>query len=238
MSNLKKLLIIMCLVATGTMSALAEPTFKVLFDSEQAISVFVYDEVNYVAGDTFTTDGTTITVSSTYNLALHANANSTKVIFDESFANYYPTTTKNMFSFCRQLTTIEHMEYLNTSQVTDMSNMFYVCEALPTVDLSHFDTHNVTDMSSMFSCCSLLQEINLHDLDFSSVVNLEGMLNQCLAITEIDLSGISMPNAENMSRTFSNCRAVTSIDFTGFSAPNVTNMSYLLANDVSLTSST
>ena len=42
---------------------------------------------------------------------------------------------------------------LNTSSVTNMSNMFYGCKGLSSAtgpDLSHWDVSNVTDMSSMF----------------------------------------------------------------------------------------
>ena len=78
----------MCLLIAGTMTSMAAPRTKMLYDRDQAISVFVYDENTYSAGDTFTTDTTTITVSFANSIA-HANQNAVRVIFDESFANYY-----------------------------------------------------------------------------------------------------------------------------------------------------
>ncbi|MBR0495052.1 MAG: BspA family leucine-rich repeat surface protein, partial [Treponema sp.] len=38
---------------------------------------------------------------------------------------------------------INGIEYLNTSSVTNMSEMFVLCEKLTSIDLSHFDTRNV-----------------------------------------------------------------------------------------------
>ena len=44
-----------------------------------------------------------------------------------------------------------------------MSDMFYRCEALATLDLSNFDTKNVTDMRYMFYQCYALTTIYASD---------------------------------------------------------------------------
>ena len=48
-----------------------------------------------------------------------------KVIFDTSFTNARPTSCYNWFYGCTDLTTIEGIEYLNTTNVTNMRGMFY-----------------------------------------------------------------------------------------------------------------
>ena len=53
--------------------------------------------------------------------------NVTKVVFDPAFANARPTKCNEWFQSYVNLTSIEGIEYLNTSQVTDMHNMFYNC---------------------------------------------------------------------------------------------------------------
>lgn len=45
------------------------------------------------------------------------------------------------------------MRNFETSAVTDMMGMFYLCSRLEDLDVSGFDTANVTDMSLMFSGC-------------------------------------------------------------------------------------
>ena len=49
--------------------------------------------------------------------------------------------------------------YLNTSNMTNMSNMFNSCSALTSLDLSSFDTSKVTNMSNMFYGCGALTHI-------------------------------------------------------------------------------
>ena len=78
----------------------------------------------------------------------------TRVVFDASFRDFRPTTTAKWFYRCEALKQIKGLEYLNTSEVKDMSYMFFGCFGLTSLDLSHFNTQNVTDMQSMFSGCS------------------------------------------------------------------------------------
>jgi surface protein len=74
------------------------------------------------------------------------------VILDESMQDARPKSTKYWFCEFFALTEIQHLEYLNTSEVTDMSHMFY-CPSLTELDLSKFNTDKVTDMSRMFQSC-------------------------------------------------------------------------------------
>ena len=61
-----------------------------------------------------------------------------------------PNNLKGMFSGCYYLEKIEGLSRLNTSEVTDMSEMFAFCSHLSEIDLSNFDTSSVKDMSHMF----------------------------------------------------------------------------------------
>ncbi len=88
-----------------------------------------------------------------------------KVVFDSSFADARPTSCANWFYGLSRLTTIEGLEYLNTSEVTDMNNMFYCCRSLTSLDLSHFDTGKVTNLKGMFESCTNLIEVNLTSFD-------------------------------------------------------------------------
>ncbi len=83
----------------------------------------------------------------------------TKVVFDPSFAGARPTTTYDWFYYMANLQSIEGMNYLNTSEVTNMAWMFSYCENLTSLDLSSFNTSKVTNMNSMFYNCSNLRTI-------------------------------------------------------------------------------
>lgn len=118
-----------------------------------------------------------------------------KVVFDSSFAEARPTTGHEWFDGCISLTEIEGMEYLNTSEMTFMDEMFIFCNSLSSVDLSHFDTSNVTDMRAMFSGCSGLMSIDLSHFDTQNVKNVGAMFYSCSSLTEIDLSSFDTRKA-------------------------------------------
>ena len=104
----------------------------------------------------------------------------TKVVFDISFAQVCPKRCGYWFMSMNQLTTIENLEYLNTSDVTDMYDMFANCSLLTTLDLSSFDTSKVTDMTSMFQGCSALTTIYVSNLwNVSGVGESANMFKNC-----------------------------------------------------------
>ena len=72
------------------------------------------------------------------------DSTTTRVVFDVSFRNFRPTTTAEWFCNYRELKQVEGLEYLNTSEVKDMSYMFFGCFGLTSLDLSHFNIQNVT----------------------------------------------------------------------------------------------
>ena len=103
-----------------------------------------------------------------------------KVVFDASFANARPTSCYHWFSACENLTTIEGIEYLNTEKVTNMSDMFYHCSTLTSLDLSNFNTAKVTNMEEMFIGCSALTTIYVSDKFVTDhVTNGSNMFSGC-----------------------------------------------------------
>ena len=73
-----------------------------------------------------------------------------KVVFDSSFDKARPKSCYYWFGDCKNLTEIDGIEYLNTSDVTNMSDMFYKCSGLTSLDVTHFNTEKVTTMQLMF----------------------------------------------------------------------------------------
>ena len=67
----------------------------------------------------------------------------TKIIIDPGvIANQ---NSRGLFSHLRELKTIQGLENLDTSHVTDMSSMFYNCNDLTNLDVSNFDTSQVQE---------------------------------------------------------------------------------------------
>ena len=114
----------------------------------------------------------------------NTNANVTKVVFDLSFGNVRPTTTYKWFYDMEILQTFEGMSNLNTSEVTNMSNMFYNCK-LTSLDLSHFNTAKVTTMAKMFYYCNRLTSIDLSHFNTAKVTNMSKMFYMCYNLRTI-----------------------------------------------------
>lgn len=110
------------------------------------------------------------------------------VIIDSSFANCRPTSTKMWFANMFALKTITGMEYLVTSEVTDMEAMFMECTELTEIDLSHFNTSKVTSMNNMFFMNRALTKLDLSSFDTSNVTDMGYMFGNCINLTTILVS--------------------------------------------------
>ena len=106
----------------------------------------------------------------------------THVIFDSSFLNAHPTTTKSWFRDMGRLVSIANIDRLHTEQVTDMSSMFRGC-SLTTLNLSSFNTANVKNMDSMFQGSNSLTTVNISaNWNTDNVTSSTNMFTGCSAI--------------------------------------------------------
>ena len=134
---------------------------------------------------------------------LVASSTVEKVVFDDSFAQFRPTTCRRWFCDFTHLAGIEKMkENLNTSDVTDIAYMFYNCDSLVTIDFSGFDTTKVTTTESMFETCYKLKSLDLSRFNTMNVTNMSSMFSTCQQLTNIVVSGAfstkKVTNSKNM----------------------------------------
>ena len=162
------------------------------------------------------------------------NANVTKVVFEPAFADARPTNCNGWFKGCVKLTSIEGIEYLNTSQVTDMHNMFLNCYHLQTTDFSGFDTRKVKDMSYMFYNCASLKSLDISNFNTSEVTNMSGMFYYCIGLTSLDLSHLNTSKVSIMISMFQSCFNLLSVNLSGWDTRNVGSMDYMFKNCKSL----
>ena len=145
------------------------------------------------------------------------------------------TDMSYMFWDCSGLTSLD-LSHFNTSAVTNMYSMFYGCSGLTSLDVSSFDTSKVTNMSSMFSYCSKLTSLDLSHFNTSAVINMEGMFTHCSGLTSLNVSSFDTSNVTDISAIFSYCYKLTSLDLSSFNTSNVTDISYMFYNCTALTS--
>ena len=121
----------------------------------------------------------------------------------------------------------------DTSNVTDMSTMFYGMSNLTSLNLSNFDTSRVTDMSSMFTFMYNLTTLNLSNFDTSKVTDMHDMF-QGLKLTSLDLSNFDTSNVTDMNTMFANMPNLITLDLSNFDTSQVTDMSDMFENMYSL----
>ena len=148
----------------------------------------------------------------------------TRVVFDASFRDFRPTTTARWFYYCFEIKQIEGLEFLNTSEVKDMSGMFAGCYCLTSLDLSHFNTQNVTNMGKVFFGCSGLTSLDLSHFNTQNVTNMREIFFGCSGLTSLDVSHFNTQNVTDMDAMFWGCSGFTSLDVSHFNTQNVTNM--------------
>ena len=160
----------------------------------------------------------------------------TKVVFDKSFKDFRPQRMGSWFRYCKALKSFDGWDNLNTSEVTDMSCMFYGCEALETLDLSTFNTEKVTSLGHMFRYCKALKSVNLSSFNTEQVTDMSCMFNDCVVLEKLDLKNFNTRSLTDLSCTFAGCFALTSLDVSHFDTRKVTDMNGLFSGCQALTS--
>jgi surface protein len=158
----------------------------------------------------------------------------TGVYFMDEFAAIKPVSTSYWFDAATNMT-LCNLKNLDTSNVTDMNNMFRECTSLTTADLSGLDTSNVTSMAAMFYMCPSLTTVDLSGLDTSNVKDMNNMFRGCPSLTTVDLSGLDTSNVNNMSLMFYMCPSLTTVDLSGLDTSNVTSMNDMFRDCTALT---
>jgi len=148
------------------------------------------------------------------------------IIANESMIKYFEGFDK--------MTSID-LSALDTSEVTNMNDMFSVCEGLTSLDVSNFDTSQVIDMSSMFSYCKKLTSLDVSNFDTSQVIDMSSMFSDCWNLTSLDVSNFDTSKVTDMSRMFDGCSSLTSLDVSNFDTSQVTDMSDMFSHCTDLT---
>lgn len=214
----------------------------VIYDATTTTAYLLQSDTNITADTEFTPDGATepVTVSNvwygtavteptgTYEGPTWASALSykaTAVKIQPSFAAVKPTNTVEWFSMY-YLETLDGIEYLDTSEVTDMFSMFSDAVQLTSIDVSHFNTSKVTNMGYMFSSCNNTTEIiGIENFDTGNVTNMGGVFYGCNSLESLNVSRWNTGKVERMIDLFGGCSKLTSLDLRGWDTSSVTTTS-------------
>ena len=152
------------------------------------------------------------------------------------------------FQRCERMTFAENIDTPNLSKVTNMSNMFFECNAfnssLKGWDVSHvtnmfcmfynctsfnqpltgWDVSKVTDMGQMFYGCTSFNQ-PLTGWDVSHVTDMWGMFFKCTSFNQ-SLTGWDVSNVTDMSQMFFGCTSFNQ-PLTRWDVSKVTNMRFM-----------
>ena len=154
---------------------------------------------------------------------VYLNADSSKMFYSD----YYGQKIKNILEL--------DLSHFDTSQVTNMSSMFYGMSNLTTLNLSYFDTSQVTNMEAMFRGMSNLTTLNLSSFDTSQVTNMSSMFYGMFNLTPLDFSHFDTSQVTNMSSMFTYMYKFTTLDLSSFNTSKVTDMNHMFENMSNLT---
>ncbi len=167
-----------------------------------------------------------------WNTSFYSN----EIVYVQIGPGVKATTCKNMFSGlyrCYQM----DLSGLDTSMVTDMSNMFsYLNIGLTSndngliypLDVSGFDTRNVTNMANMFNGTfsrGYQGTLDVSGFNTSKVTDMSGMFGHFTKSSIIGLKNLDTSSVKNMSKMFISCWNLNSIDVSKFNTSKVTDMS-------------
>ena len=126
------------------------------------------------------------------------------------------------------------INYLNTSEVTNMSWMFTNCKSLTSLDVNNFNTAKVTSMEGMFQECESLTSLDVSHFNTAKVTSMSQMFNRCRGLMILDLGNFNTANVTNMSSMFSTCTSLRSLDLSSFNTSKVTTMNWMFGSSYAL----
>lgn len=101
---------------------------------------------------------------------------------------------------------IINLNYIDTSKITDMVQLFRGLDNIIKIDVSNWDTYNVNDFSMMFTECSNLEEIiGLENFNTSNVTDMSFMFDNCKKLLRIDISNWDVSKVKDIQHMFECC---------------------------------
>lgn len=127
-----------------------------------------------------------------------------------------------------------------------MSDMFFECARLKSIDLSKFNTTKVKTMKNMFygfgnyidpsnPFNKVYPTLDLSHFNTSSVRDMEGMFANCSLIKNLDVSSFNTSNVTSMRAMFGGCSSLSELNLKGFSTTATTDMAYMFSHCYLLT---
>ena len=163
----------------------------------------------------------------------------TTVAFDVSLVegdvrHLAPKSICCWFSGFSDLTDVEGLQRLDTSQVNNMAWLFNDCSSLKSIDLSNLDTSNCASIHGVFEECSGLESVDVSGWDLSNCRRMDDVFYGCSSLTALDVSSWDTSHMGNTSRAFQGCGGLGYLDLSNFVCSAVTGTQHMFTDCSSL----
>ncbi|MBR1519419.1 MAG: BspA family leucine-rich repeat surface protein [Prevotella sp.] len=160
---MKKILFLLLCILAGAQTMKAQRAYAFFYEDQQVLKFFYDNQLTDRLNNPQQKPDNYYTAF--YSQALgdqpawywdNNNAKIKTVNFDSSFKDYKPYKLSYFFAGMIQLSSIINIQFLNTSETTNMQGMFAGCSAITRLDFYYLNTQNVVNFNDMFNGCKKL----------------------------------------------------------------------------------
>lgn len=191
---------------------------------KNGILTFYYDQLSHIS------EGTVYKIDSYGNRSWqNAKDSTTKVVFDNTFAYFKPSTCSNWFNGFSKLTQVDNTNNLNNSNISTLEFMFYGCSGLNKVDVAPLMNlgNKVKSTECMFFHCCNIQHLNLENWDVSKIENMRSMFAECYLLSEAKVDLWNTSNCKNFGGVFCGCRCIASFPVENWNTSSATQLHWI-----------
>lgn len=132
-----------------------------------------------------------------------------------------------MFKGCVSLKKINGIEKWDVLHLTTAREMFSKCGSMKNIPIECWNTSSLRDMSYMFSSCWRLEKIPAEKWDVSSLVDAMTAFAWCSSLQSVDLSEWNTVRLENVADMFVECNNLQSVNLDNWDAFNIKDIAYM-----------
>ena len=143
-------------------------------------------------------------------------------------------TCDSFFKYFRNLSSIENLVYLDTTNVIVMVEMFAKCENLENLHWENLYASKIELMNGMFADCKKLKSLVLSRWNTESLLSMVSMFENCSSLTLLDIKSLNTSFVKHMYRMFSGCTSLKELDLSNFNTASLIDIDYMFAGCSSL----
>lgn len=183
-------------------------------------------EIRFVKA-AFPEDGVDVSLAKDKRIIAHIQDNILYITSDSKI--YANENCQNMFSnteekkYFDNLNSITFDNFISTN-IKNITSMFKGC-GIKSIDLTKINTSKVSNFTELFAQCKNLTSLNISKISTTNVTNVEGMFEGCSSLKNVDLSNFNTTKVTSFSKMFKDMTSLTSIDVSKFNITNVTDVS-------------